>query len=67
MRAWPLEVDQRDSYPLKIPGEADLQGAYLAVGLYDARSGQRLPVAQAGLPAADLVRIPLDNDAGVSR
>ena len=57
MRAWPLNVNQRDAYPLDIPKDADLGGAWLAVGLYDHRSGIRLPVANDG----DHVRIPLDN------
>ena len=66
MRAWPQDVDQRDSYPLRVPAEADLQGAWLAIGLYDARTGQRLPVAHAGVPAGDWVRIPLSGSAGAS-
>ena len=44
MRAWPLNVDQRDAYPLKIPADANLEGAWLAIGLYNARDGLRLPV-----------------------
>jgi hypothetical protein len=70
MRAWPQNIDQRDSYPLKIPAEADLQGAWLAIGLYNARNGQRLSVVQAGAPAdvpvGDYVRIPLDSGVGVN-
>jgi hypothetical protein len=65
MRAWPQNVDQRDSYPLRVPAEADLQGAWLAIGLYDARTGQRLPVVYAGTPAGDFVSIPLSSDQGV--
>jgi hypothetical protein len=65
MRAWPLEVDQRDAYPLKVPAGADLRGAWLAIGLYDARDGLRLPVdaAQsdpAGWASGDHIRVPLD-------
>jgi uncharacterized membrane protein len=59
MRAWPPNVDQRDDYPLKIPAEADLEGAWLAIGLYDARNGRRLPVAQDGVPVGDHIRVPL--------
>jgi hypothetical protein len=64
MRAWPLEGDQRDAYPLKVPTGADLEGAWLAIGLYDARDGLRLPVdaAQshpAGWASGDHIRVPL--------
>jgi uncharacterized membrane protein len=59
MRAWPLNVDQRDRYPLYIRPSAELKGAWLAIGLYDRRTGQRLPVRQDGFPAGDFIRIPL--------
>jgi uncharacterized membrane protein len=59
MRAWPPNVDQRDDYPLKIPAQADLEGAWLAIGLYDARNGIRLPVVQGGVPVGDFIRVPL--------
>jgi mannosyltransferase len=59
MRAWPPNVEQRDDYPLKIPGEADLKGAWLAIGLYDARNGRRLSVVQGGIPVGDSIRVPL--------
>jgi len=64
MRAWPVEVDQRDDYPLKIPTDADLEGAWLAIGLYDASSKQRLPVLQGGVPVGDFVRIPVGRMTG---
>jgi hypothetical protein len=60
MRSWPLHVDQRDDYPLKIPAHADLDGASLVIGLYDHQTGQRLPVIQDGAPAGDAIRLPLD-------
>ena len=66
MRAWPENVDQRDSYPLKIPADADFHGAWLAIGLYDARSGQRLPVVQDGMPAGEFVRVSVDANTRVS-
>jgi 4-amino-4-deoxy-L-arabinose transferase-like glycosyltransferase len=59
MRAWPPNVDQRDDYPLKIPVDADLEGAWLAIGLYDARNGRRLPVVQEGVHAGDSIRVPV--------
>jgi mannosyltransferase len=59
MRAWPVGVDQRDVYPLKVPADASLEGAYLAIGLYDHRTGTRLPVTYDGTPLGDMVRIPL--------
>jgi hypothetical protein len=63
MRAWPVGVDQRDDYPLKIPADADLEGASLAIGLYNAHDGLRLPVASAEGTAAewaagDHIRVP---------
>jgi hypothetical protein len=67
MRAWPVNVDHRDSYLLKIPPDADLEGAWLAVGLYDARKGQRLPVLQADMPAGDFARIPLNGHVGADK
>lgn len=59
MRAWPLNVDQRDTYPLKVPKDADLDGAWLAIGLYDHHSEQRLPVSRDGVPVGDSLRLPL--------
>ena len=59
MRVWPSNVDQRDAYPLQVPKDADLEGAWLAIGLYDRRTGQRLPVSQDDVPVGDLIRIPL--------
>jgi hypothetical protein len=67
MRAWPVDVDHRDSYPLKISADADLEGGWLAVGLYDARNGRRLPVVEDGESVGDFVRIALDSDTGVGR
>jgi hypothetical protein len=64
MRAWPLDVDQRDDYPLKLSADADLKGAWLAVGLYDAQSRRRLPVVRQGVPVGDFVRIPLNGSKG---
>ncbi len=59
MRAWPLRTDQRDDYPLNVPADADLDGAWLAVGVYDRATMQRLPVAQDGAPAGDFIRVPV--------
>jgi hypothetical protein len=59
MSAWPLERDQRDVYPLKVPEDADLNGTQLAVGLYDRRTSVRLPVVVDGVPAGDAVLIPV--------
>jgi hypothetical protein len=64
MRAWPANVDQRDAYPLKLPAEADLEGAWLAIGLYNARDGQRLAVNPARSDrdewvAGDHIRVPV--------
>jgi 4-amino-4-deoxy-L-arabinose transferase-like glycosyltransferase len=64
MRAWPVGVDQRDAYPLKIPADAELEGASLAIGLYNAQDGLRLPVAAARGDAAawaagDYIRVPV--------
>jgi hypothetical protein len=71
MRAWPPDVTQRDAYPLKVPADADLEGASLAIGLYDARDKVRLPVGalEAGPSASDgrgtgaagdHIRVPVD-------
>ena len=62
MQAWPVGVDQRDDYPLNIPSDADLEEAWLAIGLYDRASSVRLPVRVDGEPSGDAVRIPLDVD-----
>ena len=69
MRAWPQNVDQRDVYSLKIPADADLKGASLAIGLYNARDGLRLPVTAAQGTAAewaagDYIRAPVDQLMG---
>jgi hypothetical protein len=63
MRAWPVGVDQRDDYLLKIPADADLEGSSLAIGLYNAHDGLRLPVvsaegAAAEWAAGDHIRVP---------
>ena len=60
MRVWPQNADQRDTYPIKVPEDADLDGAYLAIGLYDRHTGQRLPVSQDNIPIGDLFRLPLE-------
>jgi 4-amino-4-deoxy-L-arabinose transferase-like glycosyltransferase len=63
MRAWPPGVAQRDVYPLKLPADADLEGAVLAIGLYNAHDGVRLPVdaSEGGAWAArDHIRVPVD-------
>jgi hypothetical protein len=60
MRAWPPGIDQRDDYPLYIRPSADLGGAWLAIGLYDHRTAQRLPVSRDGVPVGDFIRIPLE-------
>jgi mannosyltransferase len=62
MQAWPVGVDHRDDYPLNIPSDADLEEAWLAIGLYDRASDVRLPVRVDGEPCGDAVRIPLDTD-----
>lgn len=64
MRAWPTNVDQRDVYPLKIPAETNLEGAVLAIGLYNASDSLRLPVRAsdpAEWAAGDHVRVPVDH------
>jgi hypothetical protein len=60
MRAWPIGVDHRDDYPFKVPAEASLQGAWLAIGLYDRASNTRLPVYVANVPVGDQVLVPLE-------
>jgi mannosyltransferase len=60
LRAWPVGVDHRDDYPLKLPADADLDGAWLAIGLYERGSGVRLPVLVGGAPAGDHYRVSLD-------
>jgi 4-amino-4-deoxy-L-arabinose transferase-like glycosyltransferase len=59
MRAWPLHADQRDDYPLNIPAGTDLDGAWLAIGVYDRATMQRLPVIRDGVPVGDFIRIPV--------
>ncbi|MBN1579881.1 MAG: glycosyltransferase family 39 protein [Anaerolineae bacterium] len=59
MRAWPLHTEQRDDYPLNIPAGIDLDGAWLAVGVYDRTTMQRLPVIQDGVAVGDFIRIPV--------
>jgi hypothetical protein len=63
MRAWPLYTDQRDDYPLNVPADADLEGAWLAVGVYDRETMQRLLVAQDGVLVGDFIRIPVSIDS----
>jgi hypothetical protein len=60
MQAWPIGVEHRDDYPLNIPADADLDGAWLAIGLYDRQSNVRLPVTVGGDPVGDHYRVPLD-------
>ena len=67
MQAWPIGADYRDDYPLRIPADADLQGAWLAVGLYDRTSKERLPVYIGGELSGDAVQIPLDVDPADAR
>jgi 4-amino-4-deoxy-L-arabinose transferase-like glycosyltransferase len=57
--AWPVGVDHRDSSPLKLRADVDLDGAWLAIGLYDRRSGVRLPVRVGDEPVGDYFRIVL--------
>jgi hypothetical protein len=69
MRAWPLNVDQRDAYRLKIPADAELEGASLVIGLYNARDELRLPVSAAGPDAAEWaagnhIRVPVERLTG---
>jgi hypothetical protein len=59
MRAWPLNTEQRDDYPIYIRPQANLEGAWLAIGLYDRQTGDRLPVIRDGVPIGDFIRIPL--------
>jgi hypothetical protein len=59
MRTWPLNIDQRDTYLLKVPEGANLQGACLAIGLYDGQTGRRLPVSQNGESVGDSLHLPL--------
>jgi hypothetical protein len=64
MRAWPQNVDQRDAYPLQVPVEADMEGAALVIGLYDAHDGLRLPVDGIApdvseWAAGDHIRVPV--------
>jgi hypothetical protein len=66
MRAWPLNADQRDTYPLKIPADADLNGAVLAIGLYDAQDELRLPVLSKEWGAGDHIRVPVASLIGGS-
>ena len=60
MRSWPVGEEQRDSYLLEVPPDADLEGAWLAVGLYERKTVVRLPVQVGGAPAGDIIRIELD-------
>jgi hypothetical protein len=60
MQAWPVGAEHRDDYPLNIPADADLDGAWLAIGLYDRQSSVRLPISVDGEAAADHYRVPLD-------
>ncbi len=60
MQAWPPGTPQRDDAPINIPTGADLDGAWLAVGVYDRGTMARLPVTLDGEPAGDFLRIPVD-------
>jgi hypothetical protein len=64
MRAWPPRTDQRDVYPLKVPEDADLDGAWLAIGLYNARNGRRLAVRVGEQPVGDHLQLPLSSLRG---
>jgi mannosyltransferase len=59
MRAWPPDVDQRDDYPLNLPVDANLDGAWLAVGVYNRAKMERLTVRRDGVLVGDFIRIPL--------
>jgi hypothetical protein len=59
MQAWPLGVVQRDDYPLYVRESAPLEGAWLAIGLYDRQTGDRLPVYRDGVLVGDHIRISL--------
>ncbi|MBN1642862.1 MAG: glycosyltransferase family 39 protein [Anaerolineae bacterium] len=60
MLAWPIGTDQRDDAPLNLPAGVSLEGAWLAVGLYNLRSMQRLDARVDGHPVGDYVRIPVE-------
>jgi mannosyltransferase len=60
MQAWPIGVAHRDDYPLNLRADTDLDGAWLAIGLYDRQSSARLPVSIDGEPVGDHYRVPLD-------
>ena len=60
MQAWPTGVDHRDDYPLNLPADVSLDGAWLAIGLYDRASGTRLPVLVDGQPAGDAFQVALE-------
>jgi hypothetical protein len=60
MLAWPVGVDQRDATTLDLPQDASLEGAWLAVGMYNLGSMRRLDVLVDGEPVGDAVRIPLE-------
>ena len=57
MQAWPIGVDQRDDAPLNLPEGVSLEGAWLAVGVYNLASMQRLDVSVDGQAVGDYVRI----------
>lgn len=59
MQAWPVGRPQRADAPLNIPAGANLDGAWLAVGVYDLASMTRLPVTLDGEPTGDFLRIPV--------
>ena len=64
MRAWPQNADQRDAYTLDLPADAELAGASLVIGLYDARDELRLPVSASDpdspeWAAGDHIRVPV--------
>lgn len=57
MQAWLPGTSQRDDAPLNIPAGVDLDGAWLAVGVYDRATMERLPVTLDGEPVGDFLRI----------
>ncbi len=60
MQAWPIAVDQQDSYSLDVPAKAHLEGAWLAIGLYDRPSSVRLQARVGGEPVGDSYQIQVE-------
>jgi hypothetical protein len=60
MLAWPTGVDLRDDSPLNLPDDVALEGAWLAVGLYNPSSMRRLEARVDGEDVGDFVRIPVE-------